>query len=144
MSQCLSADAIVSIGDALQWDVQQGLQHLQACEECRAQIDALRLTRSSFAEAEPVDEGVLRRITAAVGDAARDERERTRSRTAWTQAFEAAMAGVTALMIVVSARIPVDSVAIAVVAFGLGAGLLVGGKLLTRTLPVFARQSAGA
>ena len=84
MNHCLSTDAILTIGDALGWDVQDGLRHLQTCEECRAQLEVLRLARDGFVETEPIDAAVLGRIATAVSAAARSEQQRARAGERWT------------------------------------------------------------
>jgi hypothetical protein len=142
MSQCLSADAIIGIGDALNWDVAEGLQHLQTCEECGARLEVLRITRSGFVETEPVDGAVLRQISEAVGMAARHERQRARVRERWIQSIEALMAGVTALIILISSDVSIDSIGTAALAFLLGATLMVCGRLFARNVSAFAQEGA--
>ena len=135
MSECLGTDALLAIGDALGWDVSAGLRHLETCGECRARLEALRLTRAAFGETEPIDPAVVRRISAAVSAAARTEKSRARQRRRWLGAVEPLMAGVTGLVVVVSSGIPIESIGAGLLAFALGATLVVGGRALARSVP---------
>lgn len=132
MSRCLDADALLAIGEALDWDVTDGLRHVQECAECRAQIDVLRLTRASLAETESVDPVVLQRVTAAVGVAARAGQSRARTRERWTQSAEAVLAGVTALIVLTSSGIRIESLGTAVLGFTLGVALIMCGRVVER------------
>ena len=144
MNECLSTDAILTIGDALGWDVQDGLCHLQTCEECRAQMEVLRLARSGFVETEPVDAAVLWRIATAVGAAARSEQQRARAGERWTQSIEAFLAGISVLIILVSSGIQVDDVGTAALGFALGATLMVCSNMFARNVPASAQESVRA
>jgi hypothetical protein len=140
MTGCLDTDAILAIGDALNWDVAEGLRHLDSCDDCRAQLDILRLTRVGFSETERVDTEVLRRISAALGQAARSERSRVRLRERVVHSIEVIMAGVTALIILVSSGIEIQSIGAGALGFTLGAALMAGGKTLARNLPALGYQ----
>jgi anti-sigma factor RsiW len=144
MTECLGTDAMIAIGDALSWDVSEGLRHLQTCEECRAQLEALRLTRAAFVDSEPVDAAVLRRISAALSAAADTERKRSRVRRRWGQSAEAFLAGVTALIILVTNRVPIDGIGGAALGFALGATLMVCGGMLVRKMSAFGQGGAHA
>ena len=135
MSECLDTDAMLAIGDALDWDVSEGLRHLEACNECRTRLEALRLTRLAFLETGPVDPAVVRQISAAVSAAARAERGRRRQRRRWVGAAEPLVAGVTGLTIVVSSGIRIESTAAGLLGFALGATLIVCGRVLARSVP---------
>ena len=134
MSGCLDTDAILAIGDALNWDVAEGLRHLDTCDDCRTQLEVLRLTRLGFSETEPVDAEVLRRISAALGEASRSERSRLGVRERVVHSIEAFMAGVTALIILVSSGIEIESIGAGVLGFVLGAALMMGGRVLISPL----------
>jgi anti-sigma factor RsiW len=135
MSECLGTDAMLAIGDALNWDVAGGLRHLETCSDCRAQLEALRLTRSAFIESEPVDPAVVQRISAAVSAAARSEKSQSRQRQRWVGAIEPLVAGVTGLIILTSSGIPIESAPAGLLGFGLGATLTVCGRVLARRVP---------
>lgn len=135
MSECLGTDAMLAIGDALAWDVSEGLRHLETCGECRAQLEALRLTRVAFVETEPIDPAVVRRISAAVSAAARTEKRRARQHQRWVGAVEPLIAGVTGLIVLVSSGIPIESTAAGLLGFAMGATLIVGGRVLVRSVP---------
>jgi hypothetical protein len=140
MTGCPDTDAILTIGDALNWDVAEGLRHLDSCDECRTQLEVLRLTRVGFSEAEPVDAEVLRRISAALGAAARRERSQVRLRERVTYSIEVFMAGVTALIILVSTGIEIQSIGAGALWFAVGAALMAGGSALARNVPVLGYQ----
>lgn len=133
MTACLNADALVAIGDALQWEVSEGLRHLEACEECRVQLEVLRLTRAGLFDSEPVDAAVLARVSGALNRTASTERRQVRLRERWVQAGEGALAGVTALIVLFSNRVPIDSVGTVAIGFALGSALMMGGRLLARS-----------
>jgi hypothetical protein len=135
MSECLGTDAMLAIGDALSWDVSEGLRHLETCGECRGRFEALRLTRLAFVETEPVDPAVVRRISAAVSAVARAEKSRTRRRQRWANAVEPLVAGATGLIVLVSSGIPIESAPAGLLGFALGATLIVGGRVLARSVP---------
>ena len=135
MSECFGADALLAIGGALDWDVAEGLRHLETCGECRTRLEALRLTRLAFAETEPVDPAVARRISAAVSAAARAEKSRARQRQRWAGALEPLVAGVTGLIVLVSSDIRIESAAAGLLGFALGATLIACGRALARSVP---------
>ena len=135
MSNCPDADAILTIGDALGWDVEDGLRHLQTCDDCRAQMDALRIAHAGFAESEAVDDAVLRRVTGAIDAVATREAERGQATNVLVQWLEPILAGVTALITVSSSRVPIDSVGAAALAVALGIGLLYAGRMIARRIP---------
>jgi hypothetical protein len=137
MSRCPETDAILTIGDAFGWDVEEGLRHLQTCDDCRARIEVLRLAHAGLAETEPVDVAVLRNVTAAVGAAAARDRQRSRTAGVLAQWAEPVLAGVTALVIVTSSRVPVDGAGSALLAFALGIALLLAGRAIARRVPAF-------
>jgi hypothetical protein len=128
MSRCPDTDTILTIGDALHWDVQEGLRHLQTCEDCRSQIDVLRLAHAGFADAEAVAPAVLQSVSGAVATAAARDRERRRTTDVLAQWIEPILAGVTALITVSSSRVPIDSVGAAAAAFAIGIALFFAGR----------------
>jgi anti-sigma factor RsiW len=138
MSECLGADAMIAIGDALNWDVAEGLRHLETCSECRTRLEGLRLTRLAFVETEPVDPAVVRRISAAVSAAARTERRRARQWQRWVGAIEPLVAGVTGLIILTSSGIPIESTTAGLLGFTLGATLMACGRVVARSVPSLA------
>jgi cation transport ATPase len=142
MKDCLSTDAIVAIGEALDWNVMEGLHHLHSCEECRAQLETLKLAHSVLVETETVDADVLQRVTAAVNAAAAKEQrqaQRPERRALW---WEAILAGVTALIVLVSSGVTIESPAAVALGFTLGAALLVSGRWLAHGWPAFRQGGA--
>ena len=144
MNACLSTDAIVAIGAALDWEIADGLRHLQTCDECREQLESLRLTRAGFADTEPVDPEVLQRISAALGTAARTERAQTEHRARWVAPIEGLLGGVAALIVLVSSGVRIDSPGAAALGFVLGAVMMTSGALIARTARVFRNGGAHA
>ena len=135
MSECPSTDAMLAVGDALDWDVPEAVRHLETCDECRTRLEALRLTRLAFVETRAVDPAVLRRISAGIDAAARTEKNRARQRHRWVSVAEPLMAGVTGLIILVSSGIPIVSAPAGLLGFTLGATLILGGRALARSVP---------
>ncbi|HUF27860.1 MAG TPA: hypothetical protein VMM18_12870 [Gemmatimonadaceae bacterium] len=135
MIECLDSDKLLTIGQALDWDVESGLRHLEHCDECRARLEGLRLTREALVETEDVEPEAIRRISAALSDAARIEKRDTGEPSRWASAIEPLVAGVTALVVLTSSGIRIASLAAGVLAFALGATLLLGGRKLARRVP---------
>ena len=135
MSECPGTDALLVIGDALSWDLLGGLRHIESCEECRAEIEALRVTRVAFMETEPVTSEVLQRISLALGGAMHVDRERARVRERWRRAIDPVLAGVTAPIVLMSSGIEIASVTSVGLGFLLGAGLMVLGSAVARGVP---------
>jgi hypothetical protein len=80
----------------------------------------------------PVDDAVLDRISAALAATATRERRQTRSRERWLPWIERGLAGTTALIILVSSGVRIDSFSAAALAFVLGAALLTVGTTVTQ------------
>jgi hypothetical protein len=132
MKGCPDTDAMVTIADAMNWEVAEGLRHLQTCEECRTRVEALQLTRAAFTEEEPVEAADVQRISAALGAAAHSERARAHAARRWADAIEAVMAGITAVILLVSGGIEIRSISAALLGFALGATFLIVGRVLAR------------
>jgi hypothetical protein len=141
MSECLDTDAILTIGHALDWKVDEGLSHLRTCTNCRAQLETLQRTREGLLASTPVDSETLQQISAALHEASRGEFDHAR-RPRLPQAAEACAAGVTALLTLVSNGVPIEGPATAAVGFSLGAILMVAGTALARRLPTFEEDGA--
>ena len=135
MSECLDADKILDIGDALDWKVEEGLSHLQTCTSCRTHLETFQRTRAGLMASSPVDPAALARISASLREASRAELHHARRRTPLQQAAEACAAGLAALLVLVSNGVPVGGPGRAAVGFSLGAILMVTGTALARRLP---------
>lgn len=144
MSQCLETDALLTVGDALDWKVEDGLRHLQDCETCRAELEALRIAHAGLADVEPVGADAIRAVTDAVHAAAARERTQMHARARLLQWVEPVLAGVTALVIVSSSRVPIDGFGAAVLAFALGIALLLAGRSLARRISVLQPEPVDA
>lgn len=138
MSECPETDVIVTIGDALNWRVEEGLRHLRVCEECNARIELLPLTRAALTSIEPVVDAVLDNVCDALRAAARAERNRERRAGRWTAAVETALSGTTAVIIVISSGIEIGNVAAGVSVFAFAAGLLHLGRAVSSRLEAMA------
>jgi predicted anti-sigma-YlaC factor YlaD len=132
MKECFDTDTIVTIGNALNWEVAEGMRHLQTCDECRARTIALQTAHSALTETEEVDETVYNRIEELLLAEARSERARVRSARRRVNVIETAMAGITALVVLISAGITPGSATAWVISFASGAILLTAGKMLSR------------
>jgi anti-sigma factor RsiW len=142
MTTCPDTDAIIAIGDALDWNVAEGLRHLQTCDDCREQLEILELTRSAFTQTEAIDPVVTRRVTDALRVAANDEAVRTQRRRRWLAIAEPIAAGVTGLLLLRSGGIQIESVGTAIVGFVLGALAILGGHALARRIPALGLADA--
>ena len=130
MKECLDTDAIVTVAAALDWDVAEGLRHLNTCDDCRARIDTLRVTLAAMSEVNAVPDASLARVADALRAEAREERARARRADRWASALEAALAAVGAPLVLASGGIEIGSTAVGLVAAALGAALLLYGKRL--------------
>jgi hypothetical protein len=144
MRDCPETDAIVVIGKALDWKILEGIRHLETCEECREQIEALQLARTAFAPTEVVDPAVTKRVAAILGAAARNDRARAEHRKRWISFVEPIAAGITALLLLRSSGIHVESVTAAAIGFVLGALAITGGRALAQRVPALGLADAGA
>lgn len=142
MNDCLDADALLAIGHALDWKVEERLSHLRTCADCRAQLGILQRVRNEVLASTPVDPDTVRRITAALREAGREERLRVRQRSRLRQIAEACAAGLTALLAIVSNGISIESPATAAVGFVLGALLMMTGTALADRLPTLGAHEA--
>ena len=130
MRECPDSDAIVSIADALDWEVAEGLQHLQTCADCRARIATLQAARSALLDAQPVEALVLDRITDALSEAAHHERVRARRTQRWASVAEAVLAGAAAPVVLVSGGVQIGSMAAVLLTGALGSAFVVYGRRL--------------
>jgi hypothetical protein len=136
-SECLDADAILALGHALDWKVEEGLRHLRSCGDCHAQLQILQRTREELLASTPVDLKTLQRISAALQEASRVESDHARGRARLQLAAEACAAGIVALLVLVSNGVPIEGPATASVGFSLGAILMATGNVLAGKLPMF-------
>jgi hypothetical protein len=141
-SECLDADAILALGHALDWKVEEGLRHLRTCGDCRAQLETLQRTHEELTASTPVDPKTLQRISAALQEASRVESDRAPGRARLQLAAEACVAGIAALLVLVSNGVPIEGPATASVGFSLGAILMVIGNVLAGKLPMFDAHGA--
>ena len=67
MKSCLDPDTLLSVGQALDWNVGQ-LSHVHACEECRHQLEQLATMHADLSSEEDVRPGFSSDVMAAVAD----------------------------------------------------------------------------
>ena len=99
MKLCLDLDTLTSLGQALDWDVAQ-LDHVHGCDECRAQLEALKTARALLTDEEPVRPDFADGVMAAI--ARRANREQPVK--AWIAWINPVLAGMTAVAVAWVAR----------------------------------------
>jgi anti-sigma factor RsiW len=62
MTDCLDSDILTAVGQALDWDVDEPLDHLGTCQSCRATLATLAATRNTLARQVAVDPKLVDRI----------------------------------------------------------------------------------
>ena len=130
MKACPDIDAMVTIADALHWDVDEGLRHLQTCADCRARVHVLAATHAALSEEEHVDDVTLAQITSALSSASRSEQSAERRTERRLSVVEAILAAVAAPVALVSGGASADSVPALAIAAMLAATLLAIGTRL--------------
>jgi len=135
MSECLDADVLVAVGDALERRA-DAAKHLQTCAVCRSQLEALQVTRTALCAGVAVPPVSLSAALSVVREARRQEQVIERRTSRWRQFAEAVAAGFVALLATVSSRVPLDSPAAAVTAFAVGALLMATGSALAQKVSV--------
>src|SRR5574341_153275 len=125
MSECPDTDTMVTIGEALNWRIADGIQHLQSCVDCRARIEALGITRARLMETEPVADPAAAKISALLHAELRREQICAQAGRRWAKLIEPFMAGISAVVIMGSSGIAIRSMLTVAVSFALGALLLV-------------------
>jgi hypothetical protein len=96
---CLGADVLTTIANALDWDVEHGLRHLNTCNICGDQLRALQVTHDAFAESVAVSDDVVAKITHLISAEADHEQARERRRHKLGNIVEALLAGLTGVMV---------------------------------------------
>lgn len=99
MSECPGTDALTTIASALDWDVENGMRHLNSCAACAEQLRALQITRESYEESAEIGRQDVDRILRTVSAAADRERMRNRRKHAVGNVIEAMLAGGTAVTV---------------------------------------------
>ncbi len=62
MTDCVDSDTLTAVGQALDWDVDEPLDHLGTCQSCRATLATLAATRQALANEEVVAPELVDRI----------------------------------------------------------------------------------
>lgn len=99
MKRCPGTDALTTIASALEWDVEDGVRHLNTCPECAQQLRALQLTYLSYEESAEVSPAETNSIMHAIAEAGKRERAVTRRKGAIGDFVEALLAGGTAVTV---------------------------------------------
>jgi hypothetical protein len=144
MTPCLDTEAMLDIGHALEWRIDEGLSHLRTCAECRTQLEMLQRVREQVLASESVDAAALDELTAVLRQAGREDLSATRRRVRLWQAAEACGAGVTGLIALNSSGVPLEGPAVAVAAFSIAAILMVVGSALARRLLIIGAPDVSA
>lgn len=66
MKSCLDEDTLLSIGHALEWDLEEPLRHLHACARCRETLADLRELNRVLERRETVDPALTARVMTAL------------------------------------------------------------------------------
>jgi glycerol dehydrogenase-like iron-containing ADH family enzyme len=133
MSKCPGTDALTTIASALEWDVEQGLRHVNTCPECAEQLRALQLTHQAYEEGEEVSPVEVNSIVAALADARAAEHVRNRRTSRIGDVVEALLAGGTAVT-VLNATGTAAPTSVAVATFGVVAMGLLGYRVMKTTV----------
>lgn len=65
MTDCLDTDTLAAVGQALDWNVDQRLDHLVGCPSCRELLTTLAAARHALAQEEVVDPELVDSIMAS-------------------------------------------------------------------------------
>lgn len=117
MSDCLETNSLLTIAEALDWQTSAKLNHLQTCANCRAALDMLQRLREELHADDVVPPAVIQQTQMALQQAA--------GRTHMWTVLEPGIAGLTAVLILRSSGIQVDSPLVAAVGFVMGAALAI-------------------
>ena len=121
MNDCMGTDALASIAAALEWKLDAGLEHLRTCAECRTRLAVMVSIHQAVALEIDVPEKTLTSIGQAIKRESDLERGRSRNIEVFVKGAEALLAGVTAVVAVISARVDLGgSVLPLAVAFAIG------------------------
>ena len=66
MKSCLNEDTLLSIGRALEWDLEEGLRHLHGCDRCGDTLADLRNLDRLLDRREAVDPELTARVMTAL------------------------------------------------------------------------------
>lgn len=66
MNSCLHEDSLLTIGQALEWEVDEGLRHLHDCERCKKMLEDLSGLNRLLKGQEPIDPKIMDRVTGAL------------------------------------------------------------------------------
>lgn len=130
MRHCPGTNDLITIAEALEWKVAEGLEHLQGCEDCRAQLATLQGARAALVDTEPIDAATVERLASALRAEAERERARAQFAHRWMNATEVVLAGMTAVVVLVSSGIRIGSVVTLLFSFAIGGTLLALGRFL--------------
>ncbi len=94
MNACLEADDLVALGTAVQWHVDEALEHLAGCDGCREQLRTLRAVYHQASDAITPAAGFSDAVMQAIGEQ-RAARPTASSRFRVTSLLTSAFAGMT-------------------------------------------------
>ena len=97
MSSCLDTDTLATIGQALDWNLDESLRHLLECEPCRESVAALASVQRTLAHEEPAAPVLVERIMSLMAEPVATSTERPRSNAIWL--LNGGMAALTVLAV---------------------------------------------
>jgi hypothetical protein len=113
--KCPSADALATIGGALDWDVDHGLHHLNTCASCAEQLRALQITHDAFEASVALSNDVVAKITHLISAEAQHEQTREHRRYKLGNVIEAVLAGLTGVVVASGGGVGLSGTAAALV-----------------------------
>ena len=120
MSRCLDLDRLVAVGAAIDWQVDEVLDHLGDCAECRAELQRLASVHSALSEEEEPRPGLVDDVMA---DLLSTEAKRTALLRIVSVSLNTVLAGATAFFAIAMAAAATPPIQLGPVA--LGAAMLV-------------------
>ena len=98
MSRCLDTDTLATVGQALEWDIDEPLRHLLECEACRVSVAALAGVQQALAQEAPADQELVQRIMNTMAEPGPAPADRPfPAKTVWL--LNGAMAAITVLAV---------------------------------------------
>ncbi len=94
MSNCLDTDTLVSIGEAIGWDTEDTLRHIETCQECHEELRRLAKLHGVLNDQLQPMPGFTERVLG--GLRAPDPTPRSHRRWSFVGAFNGLLAGMTA------------------------------------------------
>lgn len=117
MKRCLDVDRLVTLGAAVDWKVEELLEHLLACSDCREQLGRLATVHDTLNTEEPAPPEL---VAAVISDMSFRQARRASIGRSLTRSLTALLAGMTTLF-----SVPLVASGTSPVSFGPVAGAAV-------------------